>query len=170
MVVVSNQPRAVAFGGAALLHDVAWRGRERHVTHGADGRCGSSVVAVEADAGAVDQVAQRRPRVQVPAWRAALLAARSAASQIMRVVDHLDECFCRCMRRLCVPKRDVHELLQVGQDRDVVRAPTIAPRAAVSRPPEDGTGGGIGQPSSRPRMMLGTLGSSGGSGPTAAKI
>jgi hypothetical protein len=85
MVVVSNQPRAVAFGGAALLHGVAWRGRERHVTHGADGRCGSSVVAVEADAGAVDQVAQRRPRVQVPAWRAALLAARSVASQIMGV-------------------------------------------------------------------------------------
>ena len=99
MVVMGNQPRALAFGGAPLLHGDAWHGRERHVTHGADRRCGSSVVAVEDDAGAVD-VPQRRPRVQVPA----LLAARSAASQIMRVVDHLDECFCRCVRRLCVPR------------------------------------------------------------------
>src|SRR5512133_3880110 len=33
MVVVSNQPPALAFGGAPLLHGVAWHGRERHVTH-----------------------------------------------------------------------------------------------------------------------------------------
>lgn len=169
MVVMSNQPPALAFGGAPLLHGVAWHGRERHVTHGADRRCRSSVVASKM-MGAVDHVAQRRPRVQVPAWRP-LLAARSAAWQILGVVgDHLDECFCRRVRRLCVPESDPHELLQVGQDRDVVRTPTIAPRGAVSRRPEDGTGGGIGQPSSRPRMMLGTLGSSGGSGPTAAKL
>jgi hypothetical protein len=51
-----------------------------------------------------------------------------------------------------------------------VRAPTLAPHRAVSRPLKDGTGGGIGRPSSRPRMMLGTLGSSGGSGRMAAQL
>jgi hypothetical protein len=79
MVVISNQPPALAFDAAPLLHGVAWHGRERHAAHGADHRWGSSVVAVEDDAGAVDQVAQRRPRVQVPAWGAALLAAMSVA-------------------------------------------------------------------------------------------
>jgi hypothetical protein len=29
---------------------------------------------------------------------------------------------------------------KLAKDRDMVRAPTIAPQGAVSRPPEDGTG------------------------------